>query len=162
MQTLAPEGVDLAPLAAYAQTGVPSVAAILAGFSPARAAMIAASAVEADPSGTTTADSDADSGVFGRMLSGVRGLVEVRPAGSGPAADSSISRMTAAVERGDLEAALAAYEQLPAAAQEAGAQWAGMARARVETDRLMETVTQMFLAEIGATPSQSATSPAAD
>ncbi|MDN3720954.1 mitofilin family membrane protein [Roseibium salinum] len=95
---------------------------------------------------------DPDGDVLDSLLSSARSIVSVRGPGdadgSGP--EAALRRMENAVASGDLNGALAAYEMLPGAAQEAGADWATRARARVEVNALTDRATQELLDALAA------------
>ncbi|MCR4282867.1 MAG: hypothetical protein NUV72_07550, partial [Bauldia sp.] len=97
-------GGDVAGLRPMAARGVPAKAALIAEFPAVAGAILAA-----------TATSDPNAGFFQRMLSGLGGLVSIRPAGPVAGSDppAIASRMIAAVAKGDLAAALAEREGLP-------------------------------------------------
>ncbi len=119
---------ELRPLAAR---GVPTVAEIQAEFPAVADAIVAA---------TTTANPDA--GFFERLVGSARGLVTVRPTTPQPGNDppAVLSRVEAAVNRGDLATALNEREALPAAGKEASAAWAARARDRLTVDRLVARI----------------------
>ncbi len=79
-----------------------------------------------------------DESLFGRIVSGARGLVSVRPTGplAGNDPPAIVSRMDAAVAKGDFATALREREALPAAGKAASTEWAGKANARVMADTL--------------------------
>ncbi|RIX99244.1 hypothetical protein D3218_15895 [Aureimonas flava] len=78
-----------------------------------------------------------------QVLSGLRSLVQVRPAGSSvspdaPGPQAAVARMDAAISDGDHAAWLAEWDKLPEAAKTASSDFAGDVRARVEADRLIQ------------------------
>jgi hypothetical protein len=119
---------ELRPLAAK---GVATVADLQAGF-PAVADAIVAATSAANP----------NAGFFERLVGSARGLVTVRPTTPQPGNDppAVLSRVEAAVNRGDLATALSEREALPAAGKDASAAWAAKARDRVTVDRLVARI----------------------
>jgi len=119
---------ELRPLATR---GVPTVAEIQAEF-PAVADAIVAATTEANP----------DAGFFERLVGSARGLVTVRPTTPQPGntPPAVLSRVEAAVKRGDLATALSEREALPAAGKTASAAWAAKASDRVTVDRLVAQI----------------------
>ncbi|MBB3931536.1 hypothetical protein GGR25_002586 [Kaistia hirudinis] len=112
----------LAPLAA---AGAPSLASLEAAF-PAIADRIRADAAKVDP----------DASVWQRLAASAGSLVSVKPAGpiEGSSTIAVVSRMEAAVARGDLPAALRESDALDQAAKVPLADWAEGARRRVAID----------------------------
>lgn len=112
----------LAPLAA---AGAPSLASLEAAF-PALADRIRTDAAKADP----------DASVWQRLAASAGSLVSVKPAGpiEGSSTIAVVSRMEAAVARGDLAAALRESDGLDQAAKAPLADWAEGARRRVAID----------------------------
>ena len=114
-------GADaLAPLKPFAESGAPSLSALAASWAKVEPA-VAAAAPPPERSG------------WDRLLDHMRALVRVRRVGEAAGSDESdppVARIGAALERGDLAAALAAFGQLPEASRAAGAAWADAAKAR--------------------------------
>jgi len=114
-------GADaLAPLKPFAESGPPTLSALAASWAKVEPA-VAAAAPPPERSG------------WDRLLDHMRALVRVRRVGEaagGDEFDPPIAQVGAAVERGDLAAALAAFGQLPEASRAAGAPWADAAKAR--------------------------------
>jgi hypothetical protein len=114
-------GADaLAPLKRFAESGAPSLSALAAGWAKVEPA-VAAAAPPPERSG------------WDRLLDHVRALVRVRRVGEAAASDESdppVARIGAALERGDLAAALDAFGLLPEASRAAGAAWGDVAKAR--------------------------------
>jgi hypothetical protein len=111
----------LAPLKPFAESGAPSLAALAANWAKVEPA-VAAATPPPERSG------------WDRLLDHMRALVRVRRVGEASANDESeppAARIGAALERGDLAAALEAYGRLPEASRAAGAAWADAAKARV-------------------------------
>ena len=78
-------------------------------------------------------------GAMNRLLQSARGLVEVRPARPVEGADPTaiVARIRGALEVGDVGAALAEWQALPADARAATADWAEAAEARHAADELV-------------------------
>jgi hypothetical protein len=124
-------GSDIAALRPFADRGVPAEATLAIGFPPVADAIL-----------TATASSDPDAGFFQRIVGGLGGLVSIRPAGpiAGDDPPAIVSRMTAAVDGGDLAAALAERDGLPQAGLDASTEWAARAADRVALDALVERI----------------------
>lgn len=122
---------DIAELRPLAATGVPTTATIAAEF-PATADAILSASSAGDP----------NAGFLDRVVSGLGGLVSIRPAGPIAGSDPAaiVSRMEAAAEAGDLAAALAERDGLPDAGKQASAAWAAQASARVTVDTLVDRI----------------------
>ncbi|WP_279478999.1 hypothetical protein [Aureimonas sp. SK2] len=120
------------PLRNFAASGVPTPSALVARWPEAEGAILDAVRPEV---------SNEDVGT--QVLSGLRSLVQVRPAGSSVAPDApgpqaAVARMDAAVSSGDYAAWLAEWDKLPEAAKTASKDFADDVRARVEADRLIQ------------------------
>jgi hypothetical protein len=122
-------------LRAYAAGGTPGVAELMAGFPAVADAIIA----------STTVD-DPGLAWWQRLLRGLGSLVSVRPAGPVAGSDppAVVSRMTAAVAKGDLAAALAERRALPPGGLEASQAWAEAATRRVTLDRTVDEIARAF------------------
>ena len=111
----------LAALKPMAESGAPSLSALAASWAKVEPAVVAA----APPPERSSWD---------RLLDHMRALVRVRHVGEAGERDESgppAARIGAALDRGDLAAALAAFGQLPDASRAAGAAWADATKARV-------------------------------
>jgi hypothetical protein len=130
----------VAKLRPYATTGVKSQSELAATFSATADAII-----------TATTQSDSSANFFTRVLNGLSHLVSVRPAGpvAGDDPPAVVSRMTAAVNKGDLAAALKERQSLPEGGQVASAAWAKDAEARVALDGLVETAARSLASPAG-------------
>ncbi len=130
------EAPDLvSKLRPYATTGVASEAELARAFPDVADAILAA-----------TAEADPNTGFVGRVLNAVSHLVSVRPAGPIEGSDppAIVSRMRAAVDKGDLAAALNERRGLPESGLAASADWAKDAEARVALDQLVEDIARSF------------------
>jgi hypothetical protein len=116
----------VAGLRPYAATGIATREALRADFSKVADAILA----------VTQAGDDS---LFGRLVAGARGLVSIRPSGpiAGTDPTAIVSRMEAAVAAGDLAGALRERDGLPQAGQQASAEWAARAAARVSAETLL-------------------------
>jgi hypothetical protein len=123
---IAPE--DVAALKPLAEKGAPARAELAAEFTTVSDAILAAAAGGPE-----------SGGIVDRLISHARGLVTVRPVGpiAGDTPAAIVSRMQAAVDKGDLAAALKEREGLPEAAKVASAAWAKGAADRVAIDKLV-------------------------
>jgi hypothetical protein len=126
---LAPDAAGVAELAPHADTGVATRSAILADVSAAADRMAAAGRNDAEPDG-----------FWDGLWQSARGLVTVRPVGmvDGDNAEAIAARLEASIRDGDYERAIAEYEQLPQAAQDAGRDFMDRVRARHQADRLAD------------------------
>jgi hypothetical protein len=114
-------------LAAQADTGLPTMAELRAGFEQAVASVDLRQPI---PEGTGTLD---------RLVMSARSLVEVRPATPTEGADPAavLSRIRAALDSGDLGTALTERSALPEELRTATAEWAAAAEARRAADELV-------------------------
>ncbi len=125
LSMLGVEGSLLAPLES-AKDGVPSRGALSAEFDAVERVTILASDT-AEP----------DTGLFWRVVHRLGSVVTIRPAGpvAGTTPAAIVSRMRAAVDSGDLEAALREREGLPDPGKAASENWARQVNARVALDK---------------------------
>jgi hypothetical protein len=110
----------LSALRPFADAGAPTPAALAAGFAKVAPSVIAA----ATPA--------SGGGVMDRLLDHMRKLVRVRKLGevAGDDVEALASRVSGALARGDLSAALDVYRRLPDAARQASADWGKAAEVR--------------------------------
>jgi hypothetical protein len=94
----------------------------------------------------------AEGGVFGQILAYGRSLVRIRPSDAVPGDDPAaiVSRVEAALKQGDLAAAHAEWEKLPAAEQDVSRPWAEQVADRVAIDRLVEELALALGAAAGS------------
>ncbi|ALN71634.1 hypothetical protein [Aureimonas sp. AU20] len=138
-------GESVASLRNFAASGVPTVSALAAEWNEAETRILAA---------LRPVDSTADVGT--QVLSGLRSLVTVRPAGSSvgtdaPGPESAVARMDKAIEGGDFAAWLKEWDTLPEAAKSASQTFADKVRARANADDLIR---QTINSAVGASASQ--------
>lgn len=138
-----------AQLQPHAARGVPTVEALRQRFPD-----VAAGAVRAARVG------ESDS-VVGQTLNRIAGLVSLRRIGQveGEDAEARIARAEMAVARGDLAAALAELEELPADAAAALADWQADAEARLLADRALARLRDRVLAGLTQPAAQPAAKP---
>ena len=138
-----------AQLQPHAAHGVPTVEALRQRFPD-----VAAGAVRAARVG------ESDS-VVGQTLNRIAGLVSLRRIGQveGEDAEARIARAEMAVARGDLAAALAELEELPADAAAALADWQADAEARLLADRALARLRDRVLAGLTPAAAQPAAKP---
>ncbi len=131
-----PGDIDLKALEAHATSGVEPVSVLIARFPP-----VARSIYQ------TFAEPDRSGDVFDSLLASAKSIVSVRGLGDsdGTGPDAILQRMENAVSGGNLEAALAAYKELPETARAAGADWATRAEARVAVDALTDQASREVL-----------------
>jgi hypothetical protein len=124
----------LALLEPYADNGVPSVAALAERFSELAPQLLRPSAT--------------DNGVLARLLSNASRLVEVRPVGEpqGNSAGEVIARVETKLGRGDLAAALAEVESLPASVKSAASAWIAAATQRRDAEQTVRRLIDAALA----------------
>ncbi|WP_068086730.1 hypothetical protein [Polycladidibacter stylochi] len=141
VKAVVPQGqFDFSKLDEFARLGIPTNAELIASFGEAARAMSKAQLQKPDQ------------GVVDRLLTSAQSLVSIRrpsdEAGTTPGA--ILGQMEVKVEKGDLAAALAAYQRLPEAMQEAGADWADHAQARLAADALVKQITNEVLVSLGS------------
>ncbi|MYZ50546.1 COG4223 family protein, partial [Propylenella binzhouense] len=121
-------------VAAHAETGLPSLAAIRESFD------------RIAPTLETPDLPPPDAGPLDRLMAGARSLVEVRKAGPVEGGDSAatIARIREALRTGELSRALEEWRQLPEEARTASADWARSVQARLDglafADRLRSDI----------------------
>jgi hypothetical protein len=133
---LAPSVGDLGMLPAYAETGIPTLPALGRSFTTASDKALAAVAT---PAGGSLVDN---------LLASAQSLVTIRrideaPAAEGPAA--TLARAKAALDQGDLAAAVKEIETLDGAMREAFSAWLGEARARLGADQTLTRLEGILL-----------------
>lgn len=140
ISALAPSVGDLGVLPAYAETGIPTVPELARSFATARDNALAAAAPAAGGSLVDT------------LIASAQSLVKIRrideaPAGDGPAA--TLARAKAALDQGDLAAAVKDVETLDGATREAFSAWLGEARARLGADQTLTRLEGVLLVSLG-------------
>ena len=138
ISTLAPSVGDLGVLPAYAETGIPTVPALARSFDAARNNALAAPA--------------AGGSLVDNLLASAQSLVKIRPideatTSDGPAA--ALARAKAALDQGDLAAAVKDVEALDDATRDAFSAWLGQARARLGADQTLTRLEGVLLVSLG-------------
>jgi len=90
--------------------------------------------------------------VVDRLLEHMRKLVRVRPVGeaSGASPEALVTQIEAALRRGQVGAAMAAYSKLPQAARDASAAWAKSANGRAAADAAARSLREAAIAGLAA------------
>ena len=127
----------LVPLAAGAEAGVPSRAALFAKLPAAVATAAAANQPEAE------------GGWVDRMSRWLRGLVKARRIdGKGDSADARLARAELAARRGDLAAAAQELSGLRGESAQAAAPWLAAARSRLEAENALAELDRIVLGDL--------------
>lgn len=123
LRALGVDGAKLSDLATFGQKGAPSAAQLAKQWGDLRSRIVTAEA----PAGGQWSD---------RLLARAKGLVRIEPVGaqSGESAAAVYSRVEAALQRGDLVAALRESDALPEPAKAAAAEWRASVAQRVKAD----------------------------
>lgn len=142
LDAMAKLGLDeaaIAPLRQQAETGLPTLLALRSEFDQETSGVDLRQAIPAT------------AGPMDRLLQSARGLVEVRAAGAAQGGDPSavIARIRAALDAGDLKAALAEWEALPESGKSATAHWRQAAQARLAAEALVARLRADALARLG-------------
>ncbi|MFZ5668284.1 MAG: COG4223 family protein [Pseudomonadota bacterium] len=140
LERLLPLSSEVRNLRPYAETGVPSRAALAAEFD----AAAARAAVAARDPGERA-------GVLARVLHALSSIVTIRrvdPAGEG--ADAVLARAGQNIAAGDVEGALGALRSLPPGAVKAMAGWRARASQRAAVDRQVAEIRAQALSELMA------------
>ena len=129
LKALGLDGDDVAALEPLAKRGAPTIAQLQAAFPGVADAILSA-----------TAEIGPDASFLDRLFGVGAGLVSIRPTApiEGNTPDAIVSRMQAAVDRGDLAAALEERQTLPEAGQTASASWATAASDRTQIDAIVQ------------------------
>ena len=140
ISALAPSVGDLGVLPAYAETGIPTVPELARSFATAGDNALAAPAPAAGGS------------LVDNLMASAQSLVKIRrideaPAGDGPGA--TLARAKAALDQGDLAAAVKDVETLDGATREAFSAWLGEARARLGADQTLTRLEGVLLVSLG-------------
>jgi hypothetical protein len=141
-----PESEDVKTLAATAEAGVPTRAALAAMLALEKPAILAAGAPAPAPAG--------EAGPLDALLSGAQSLVSIRPTGpeSGDPVATGVEAVTSALAAGDLAAADAAWTALPEAARAAGAGFGAGLSQRIAAEAAYARLEAAVLARLdGAT-----------
>lgn len=122
-------GSDLSNLENYANSGVPTIGALLARYPETAKQML-------------RADMPEDAGFFGRTFAYLRSLVSVRPVGDvpGETSDAILARTEFRLQQGNSEDAWRVFQTLPDRARQAAPEWGKDLAARAGADRLMREI----------------------
>ena len=141
LQRLGVDSAALAPLQAVVN-GAPTNSALAASFTAVAPHVLAATA----PAETGS--------VTDRFLAHLHNLVKVRElnetAGDDPQA--LVSQVEAASRRGDIGAALAAFDKLPEAARKAAGDWPTLARARAAAEAALQSIREAAVGQLAGGP----------
>lgn len=140
LERVLPLSGEVRALRPYAETGVPSRAALAADFD----AAAAKAAVAARDPGERA-------GFFARMGHALSAIVTIRRVGAGGAGpDAVLARAGDAVAQGDLEGALKVLRELPPKGVQAIAPWRSRALQRVAVDRQVASIRAQALSDLMA------------
>jgi hypothetical protein len=136
---------QLGPLDSLAAKGAPSIPALAAGFEAAAPAIVAVLAPKEAPAAP-------DSGVGDRLWSSLSRVVSVTREGeqAGDEATRPVGQIREALQHGDLEAAVATFEAMPPAAQQAGATWLNDARSTLAAQATVRSEMRATLQKLAA------------
>jgi hypothetical protein len=140
---LVPSVGDLGVLPAYAEKGIPTVPDLARSFVVAK-------------EGAQVATAPASSGsLVDTLMASAQSLVTIKrldepTTGQGPGA--ALARAKAALDQGDLAAAVKEVETLDGASREAFAAWLGQAHARLSADETLIQLESTLLVSVGSNP----------
>jgi hypothetical protein len=138
---LAPSVGDLGVLAAYAEKGIPTVPELARSFALAKEGALVATA----PASTGS--------IVDTLMASAQSLVTIKRLdeptnGEGPGA--ALARAKAALDKGDLAAAVKEVETLDGAPREAFSAWLGQAHARLSADETLIQLESALLVSVGS------------
>ncbi|HLH51160.1 MAG TPA: hypothetical protein VKV96_17615 [Roseiarcus sp.] len=144
LERLGADPAKIAALKPFAEHGAPTAEALAARF--AQAAPHALEAVAPKESG----------GVIDRLMSNMSRVVKITPVGATPGDDPAalLSQIAAALDRGDIGAAMALWSRLPEPARKASQDWAAAARARLAADAAAQDILNDAMAKLAAADKQ--------
>lgn len=144
LERLGADPAKLAALKPFAEHGAPTAAALAGRF--AKAAPEASKAVAPKESG----------GVIDRLMSNMSRVVKITPVGATPGDDPAalLSQIAAALDRGEIGAAMALWSRLPEPARKASQDWAAAARARLAADAAAQDILNDAMAKLAAADKQ--------
>jgi hypothetical protein len=143
ISALVPSVGDLGVLPAYAEKGIPTVPDLARSFVVAK-------------EGAQVATAPASSGsLVDTLMASAQSLVTIKrldepTTGQGPGA--ALARAKAALDQGDLAAAVKEVETLDSASREAFAAWLGQAHARLSADETLIQLESTLLVSVGSNP----------
>jgi len=140
LERVLPMSAEVRSLRPYAESGVPSRAALAADFD----AVAAKAAVAARDPGERA-------GFFARAAHALSAIVTIRRVGAGGVGpDAVLARAGDAVALGDLEGALKVLRELPPEAAQAIAPWRSRALQRIAVDRQVAAIRALALSDLMA------------
>ena len=130
----------LAPLAAFADTGVPSTEMLASGFDALKPQLIAAMTPK-------PVEAPAGSGMIDRLMASLGHIVTITKEGDGSSEDPEVPvhKVADALHNGDLAGAIAAFKAMPDAGQRVGAAWFKQASGVLDTLNLIKAETNTAL-----------------
>jgi len=143
ISALVPSVGDLGVLPAYAEKGIPTVPDLARSFVVAK-------------EGAQVATAPASSGsLVDTLMASAQSLVTIKridepTTGQGPGA--ALARAKAALDKGDLAAAVKEVETLDGASREAFAAWLGQGHARLSADETLIQLESTLLVSVGSNP----------
>jgi hypothetical protein len=143
ISALVPSVGDLGVLPAYAEKGIPTVPDLARSFVVGK-------------EGAQVATAPASSGsLVDTLMASAQSLVTIKriaepTTGQGPGA--ALARAKAALDKGDLAAAVKEVETLDGASREAFAAWLGQAHARLSADETLIQLESTLLVSVGSNP----------
>jgi uroporphyrinogen-III synthase len=145
----------IATLTPQAETGVPTLAELRAGFPAIARAVVAAARAEAAANAVAEAapgtESETTPGWLDAAMLKLSELVSVRPVGEdveGEDAAARVARAEAALAKGDLSGAVAELGGLTGKAAEAAAPWQADARARLDAEAALAALQSIAVARL--------------
>jgi hypothetical protein len=143
LRSLVPDPGDLGALPGHADTGIPTVAELSANLTKLAEANATAPAA---PTETSILDS---------MMASAKSAISIRRIGADVTGDEPgavLARAEAALQQGDLAAAIKEVETLPAPTRDAFAHWLDDARARASANDTLSKLESTVLASLGGGP----------
>jgi hypothetical protein len=140
LEHLGADPAKLAILKPFSEKGAPTAAALAADFAKISPVALAAAA----PQGS--------GGVMDRLMANMSKVVRVTPVGevAGDDPTALVSQIGAALGRGQIAPALAAWMRLPEPARQASQEWASAAQSRLAADKAAQGVLDDALASLAA------------
>ena len=143
ISALVPSVGDLGVLPAYAEKGIPTVTDLTRSFAVAREGAQVATAPAASGSLVDT------------LMASAQSLVTIKRIDeptTGQSPGAALARAKAALDKGDLAAAVKEVETLDGAPREAFAAWLGQAHARLSADETLIQLESALLVSVGSNP----------
>lgn len=141
---IVPSVGDLGVLPAYAEKGIPTVPELTRTFAVAKEGAL-----------VTAAPAASGGSIVDTLMASAQSLVTIKridepPTGEGPGA--ALARAKAALDQGDLAAAVKEVETLEGAPREAFSAWLGQAHARLSADETLMQLESALLVSVGSNP----------